>query len=691
MYIKRNEHFGITYMLLDRPSPLSLRVKSKKADIFLLRKHDVIIISKAYPRIWKLISEKAFHNMIAIKNKTFATLKSYCSCYGLTLDNKYEPKKTPKLDPLSMFEIKELMELEKVKKEEEKIQKSKNKTLLKKRPSRFKKRLSGTVAVKQKDMISKIKNNLFKKYSQNNLTNNTLSLETPKNALVKMKSFQPAVLTGAIQKLNYKDMKMSKIIENDAEKDLNQFKLNDSTNIAKEDLDSTLKEEINAINKKDLKFSQQKEEENEIKEKEDGEKKSEERKKYNISDSNSDLEKTNIMYNTDNDISYPNTLNNLPPAFASFLKKRIIKKKIKDKTYYKLMCLKLIETLNTFIKNSSNNIKIDIENINNNITSINNYNLSYIKDTNNYSNLNILNSEDLISSFSKKEKSVFFDMDRLAISKNDSFEFKSIYNNLNAISNGKYEKNKIIQKETEEFVLYYSKDINGSKLLNAKNNSRFNLCRVKKDGNFENSFSMLIGNLSEIKSSNSIIIPQQNSPIRNYKTTKNVKTPATKSKKSGKKNKKLRNKSQKNVNFKNFLDIDNFNLDQGPPSTSQNNISENSENKIIKSDKSAVTKNNENIINFGDIKPKTFINKYFKEKKTKKEKIDKSQSKESLNKFNILSSENGLTINRNIEGLKIRTLDKLKTTNKRGVSKTTIEENKKFLSEIVGNKNCNIY
>jgi len=119
-------------MFLNRPSPLSLRVKSKKADIFLLRKHDASIISKAYPRIWKLISEKAFHNMIEIKNKTISTLKSYCSCYGITLDNKYEPKKTQKLDPLSMFKIKELMELEKVKKEEEKIQKSKHKTLPKK-------------------------------------------------------------------------------------------------------------------------------------------------------------------------------------------------------------------------------------------------------------------------------------------------------------------------------------------------------------------------------------------------------------------------------------------------------------------------------------------------------------------------------------------------------------------------------
>ena len=361
------------------------------------------------------------------------------------------------------------------------------------------------------------------------------------------------------------------------------------------------------------------------------------------------------------------------------------------------MCLKLIETLNSFIKNNSN-IKNDFENINNNIISINNYNLSNIKDSNNYnSNLNILISDevnknlDIISSISKQEKFEVFDMDRLSINKNDSFELKSIYNNLNVISNGKYEKNKIIQKETEEFVLNYSKDINGSKLLNAKNNSKFNLSKVKKEGNFENSFSMLIGNLSEIKSDCSIIEPNQNSQIKNYKSTKNSKTPACKSKKCldhSKKQKKSRNKSQKNVKFKNYLD--NYNLNQGPSSTSQHNISESSENKIIKSNINIEQKNNENIINFGNVKPKTFIKKYFKKKKTKKENKDQSQSKESLNKFNILSSENGLTINRNIEGLKNRTLDKLKTTNERKDSKTTIEEDKSFLSEIMG-KNCIIF
>ena len=704
IHIKRNEHFGITYMFLNKPSPLSLRVKSKKADIFLLRKHDATTISKAYPHIWKLISEKAFHNMVAIKNKTIETLNSYCSYCGLVLDNKYEPKKNKKLDPLNMLEIKELMELDKVKKQEEKLQKSKKKALNKKKSKKTKKHISKTVAINQKDMILKIKKNLIKKDSQNHLI---LPLEKPNKALVKVKSFQPTIIKGTIKKNDYKDIKMAKIIENDTEKDLEQLKMNDSTNIIKNEIDNTLIMNINNSKNKELKLSQQnKEEEDKKKEKDGGENKSEEKEEYNISDSNSgDLEKTNIMYNTDNDISYPNTLNNLPPNFASFLKKKVIKKKIKDKKFYKLMCLKLIQSFNTFINNTSNNIKNDMENTNNNTTSINNYNISNIKDINNYnSNLNIIISDevnknlDLVSSFSNQELNGFFGMDRLSISKNDSFEIKSIYKNLNTISNGKYVKNKMMQKETEEFILYYIKDINNSKFLNAKNNSKLNLSKVKKEANSENSFSMLIGNLSEIKSSNSIVIPVQNSPVNNYNSVKNVKTPASKAKKSlgfNKNHKNLENKSPKDANYNNFIELDNFNLNQSPICTSQQNISENSENKIIKGDKNIGPRNNNNIINFGDIKPRTFIKKIFTKKKAKNENKnenkDKSQSKESLNKFSILNPENGLTINRNVEGLKSRTLDKLKSTNERKETKPAIEENKNSLPEIGGNKNCIIY
>ena len=117
MEIKNNENFGITYMLLNKPSPFYLRVISQKADIFLLRKHDVISISKAYPTIWKTIKEKDFFNMSAIEKKTIKILKIYCSYNGISLDNN-KPKKN-EVNPLNLFEIKELIELEKMKQQEQ--------------------------------------------------------------------------------------------------------------------------------------------------------------------------------------------------------------------------------------------------------------------------------------------------------------------------------------------------------------------------------------------------------------------------------------------------------------------------------------------------------------------------------------------------------------------------------------------
>ena len=57
-------------MFLDRPSPLSLRVKSKRVDLFLLRKKDASNIKKDYPNIWKRINDKSMHNMKSIKALT---------------------------------------------------------------------------------------------------------------------------------------------------------------------------------------------------------------------------------------------------------------------------------------------------------------------------------------------------------------------------------------------------------------------------------------------------------------------------------------------------------------------------------------------------------------------------------------------------------------------------------------------
>ena len=81
--ITKNESYGIVYMFLSKPSPLSLRVKSKKAELFLLRKSDAVSISKKFPNIWKKQYQKSYTNMNSIKKRTMKKLKDYCQVYGI--------------------------------------------------------------------------------------------------------------------------------------------------------------------------------------------------------------------------------------------------------------------------------------------------------------------------------------------------------------------------------------------------------------------------------------------------------------------------------------------------------------------------------------------------------------------------------------------------------------------------------
>ena len=85
--ILKNEHYGIVYMFLKKPSPLSLRVKSKYSQLFLLRKNDTMQISKAYPNVWKKIYYKSYHNMKSIKKLTQKIIINYCKHYGHKLEN----------------------------------------------------------------------------------------------------------------------------------------------------------------------------------------------------------------------------------------------------------------------------------------------------------------------------------------------------------------------------------------------------------------------------------------------------------------------------------------------------------------------------------------------------------------------------------------------------------------------------
>ena len=76
--IRKNEYFGDVYMFLERPSPLTLKVKSKIAEIFALKKKDAMNIYKTHHNIMKRIQIKSYKNLVSIKKKTIKTLKKFC-------------------------------------------------------------------------------------------------------------------------------------------------------------------------------------------------------------------------------------------------------------------------------------------------------------------------------------------------------------------------------------------------------------------------------------------------------------------------------------------------------------------------------------------------------------------------------------------------------------------------------------
>jgi len=84
--IRKNEHFGALLMFLNKRSPLILRVKTKKAELFFLKKIDAIEISTSYPNIWKRVNKKSFHNLREIKNIMKKIIKHFCETYGIDFD-----------------------------------------------------------------------------------------------------------------------------------------------------------------------------------------------------------------------------------------------------------------------------------------------------------------------------------------------------------------------------------------------------------------------------------------------------------------------------------------------------------------------------------------------------------------------------------------------------------------------------
>ena len=92
--IRDNEHFGDVLMFLEERSPLQVRVRSKKCELFFLKKIDALKISSSYSNIWRRINKKSVYNFQQIKKNIRKIVEIYCS----VKENNNEDKEEDDID-----------------------------------------------------------------------------------------------------------------------------------------------------------------------------------------------------------------------------------------------------------------------------------------------------------------------------------------------------------------------------------------------------------------------------------------------------------------------------------------------------------------------------------------------------------------------------------------------------------------
>ena len=83
LILRENEHYGIINIFLNKRSTLCAKVKSKKAELLLLNKNDVVEISNCYSQIWKRINKKSVTNYFQIDLLIQKTLQMYYLSQGI--------------------------------------------------------------------------------------------------------------------------------------------------------------------------------------------------------------------------------------------------------------------------------------------------------------------------------------------------------------------------------------------------------------------------------------------------------------------------------------------------------------------------------------------------------------------------------------------------------------------------------
>ena len=91
--IRAREHFGDALMFLNERCPIVAKVRTRSAELLILRKIEAIEIYSIYPNIWKRINKKALYNMEQIYLKIKKIVIELANRYNMNIDNYLNKKK----------------------------------------------------------------------------------------------------------------------------------------------------------------------------------------------------------------------------------------------------------------------------------------------------------------------------------------------------------------------------------------------------------------------------------------------------------------------------------------------------------------------------------------------------------------------------------------------------------------------
>ena len=426
--IHKNEHFGYVFMTLNKPCPLSLQVKSKLAELYLLKKEHAMNLSKRYSNIWRKIYGREFHNLRTIKKYTFSVLKKYIEINEIFINNNLNDFKLT--NNVSVFD---LNILEKTDLDNKSVKKSNiQKSFLSKQEELVK----NTILSKENDNKTKKLTNIKTKiqrysiFGNNNFTDNNLS-QSNSNQL-KRQSVQ-------FLSPNYKSAKINNFSNNNIKSNLKGTKYITKNNLEKKEGKQNNKEEKMKNLKLFLIGC----------------------KKYFMN--NKYLNPLN-SYRSNNDKNFLSISNNQ-------IKKSCLKKNTPDAINYQTK-----EIINNKLFNVSNkSVEFDLSSNNETNFNINNNNISkFLMNEKLVKDLKEICENESNFSFCSTMEENNLKFEHLSIDKNTNFEISSSYSNLNQLTKGKYIRDIPFQKKLKFVIKNYYQNKSKKKEINL-NDSLFQL------------------------------------------------------------------------------------------------------------------------------------------------------------------------------------------------------------------------